>query len=175
MTPAKNILPHNWDTGSRNLLDYKDITKFVSDTFIPEQNISELDQIFANVVSSISQITSMSKVSDDLEKITIPMKKFKEWQDSVEKFESAFNSAKEEVYIVEDEIARNRMVYQKLRVLLVEKHGYTIGLNNLKTFSLPVTEFARSKNDHCLIHYDHYYKTLKGENQHWSDNVNDTW
>ena len=61
---------------------------------------------------------------------------------------------------MEDEIAQNRIVYQRLSVIL-EKYGYTIGLNSLKTFSLPVTEYGRSRNDHCIIHYDHYYKREK--------------
>ena len=56
---------------------------------------------------------------------------------------SAFDSAK---HTVEDKIARNRIIYQQLSVIL-EKHGYTISLNSLKTFSFPVTEYGRAEND----------------------------
>ena len=43
---------------------------------------------------STNQITSMSNVNDNHEEITIPLKKFKEWTDSIEKFKTAFNPAK---------------------------------------------------------------------------------
>ena len=52
------------------------------------------------------------------------------------------------------------MVLQRL-CALVKKHGFTMGTNSLKSFTLPVTEYSISRTDHSLIHYDHYYKTEK--------------
>ena len=116
----------------------KDLTKFVDEPFVPSQKVIELDPT--------------SKVSDNEDEITIPLKKLKNGQ--------VLWRSLEVHLILLSKIARNRIVYQRLSVLL-EKYGYTIGLNNLKTFSLPVTEYGRSKNDHCIIHYDHYYKREK--------------
>ena len=154
-TPIKNIIPHDADA----FFEQKDLTNFVCDTFIPSRRLEELDQSTTNIISSCNQIASSANYEKD-DEVTIPVKRFKEWTASVETFKSALDSAKEENYTIEDEITQNRMVFQKLSVL-VKKHGYTMDMNSLKSFTLPVTEYARSRNDHCLIHYDHYYKTEK--------------
>ena len=135
------------------------MTNFVCDTFIPFRRFEELDQSVTNMISSSDQIASSANYEQD-DEVTIPIKRFKEWTASVKTFKSALDSAKEENYKIEDEITRNKMVFQKLSVL-VKKHGYTLGMNSLKCFTLAVTEYARSRNDHCVIHYDHYYKTEK--------------
>ena len=61
---------------------------------------------------------------------------------------------------VQEEDIRNRLVFQKLYGL-VKKYGFTIAPDRLKGFTLPVTEFGRSRNDHCFIHYDSFYKRDK--------------
>ena len=43
----------------------------------------------------------------------------------------------------------------------MKKHGFTISPDRLKGFTLPVTEFGRSRNDYCFIHHDNFYKTDK--------------
>lgn len=157
-TLIKNIIPHDPAANNHLFFEEKDLTDFVCDSFIPSRKIEELDQKFTTMISSSYQIASIA--SDELEQVTIPLKKFKEWTTSAEMLKSAFISAKEENYTVEDEITRNRMVFQRLSTL-VKKHGFTMGMNSLKSFTLPVTEYARSKNDHCLTHYDYHYKTEK--------------
>ena len=62
--------------------------------------------------------------------------------------------------MVYEEETRNRMVFQKL-LILVETHGFGISANKLKGFTLPITEFGCSRNDHCLIHYDTFFKMEK--------------
>ena len=74
MTLAKNIIPYN----SYLFLNEKDLTKFVGEPFVPAKKIVELDQTVNSIVSSASQITSTSKVSED--EITIPLKNLKNGQ-----------------------------------------------------------------------------------------------
>ena len=129
-TLIKNIVP-----AVNNVLFFeeRDLTKFVCDSFVPSHKIEELDQRFTTVVTSSYQITSIA--NDDQEEITIPLKKFKEWTASVETLKSAFTSVKSENYTVEDEVARNRMVFQRL-CALVKKHGFTMGINSLKSLNI---------------------------------------
>lgn len=76
----------------------------------------------------------------------IPYGKFKEWATLLK---SAFTVAKDKTCTVEEEDTRNKMVFQKLYTL-VQKQGFTIAINKLKSFTLPIREFDRSRNDHCL-------------------------
>ena len=134
-TLAKNIFPND---GATSFLDKIDMIKFVSESFIPLHKISELEQSVSDIVSSTSQITSTCKINNiNREEMIVSRKKFKQWTDSIEKFKKSFNSAKEEIYTVEDKIAWNKMVYQSLSVL-IEKHGYTMGLNKSKRFFITI-------------------------------------
>ena len=71
MTLSKEHPSIQWPPFSK-----KDLTKFVGEPFVPSQKVIELDQI----VSSTSQITSTSKISDNEDEITIPLKKLKNRQ-----------------------------------------------------------------------------------------------
>lgn len=54
-----------------------------------------------------------------------------------------------DAYSVNEETTRNRILQQKL-CSLIEEHGFGVTTNKLKGFTLPITEFVRSRNDHCL-------------------------
>ena len=43
---------------------------------------------------------------------------------------------------------QNRIMFEDLAVVM-RPHGFDIGIER---FTLPVTEFGRSRNNHCLIH-----------------------
>ena len=52
---------------------------------------------------------------------------------------------------------QNRMMFEDLAIV-VRPHGFSMGINRIEGFTLPVTEFGRSRNDHCVIHNQRYYK-----------------
>ena len=58
---------------------------------------------------------------------------------------------------LQEEDVKNRVVFKELLPVLAI-HGFTLGLNHLEGFRLPVTEYGRSRNDHCVIH-KHFFNT----------------
>ena len=51
-------------------------------------------------------------------------------------------------------------MFEDLKMLL-GKHGFIVGLAKLEGFSMAVTEYGKSRNDHCFIHEANFYKMEK--------------
>ena len=58
---------------------------------------------------------------------------------------------------LKEEDVRNRIMFEDL-ASVIQPYGFSVGLNRLEGFTLPITEFGRSRNDHCIIHNQRYYK-----------------
>ena len=56
---------------------------------------------------------------------------------------------------LKEEETRNRIMCEDLSDAL-KPHGFTIGPKRLEGFTVPVTEFGTSRNDHCIIHQNYY-------------------
>ena len=134
-----------------------DLVKFVSSTFVPAFKLEELDNVF-KTLEALSNALLPTDAGSSADVIP-PSKKIKKViQDGRHTLHSITRGG--DAYLVDEEDTRNRLVLQKL-FTLVEAHGYGIVANRLKGFTLPITEFGRSRNDHCLIHYESFFKMEK--------------
>ena len=50
----------------------------------------------------------------------------------------------------EEEETQNRVMFEDLKMLL-GKHGFIVGLAKLEGFSMAVTKYGKSRNDHCFM------------------------
>ena len=134
--PATSIFPHNTNT----YVQPPQLTLSSSSSLcvVRQEGLEQFEQ------SMLSRIVSLE---NNEESFSHTIKKLKE---DFEMVKRQFKSL-----TLKEEETRNRIMCEDLSDLLTP-HGFTIGPKRLEGFTLPVTEFGTSRNDHCIIHQNYY-------------------
>ena len=134
--PATSIFPYNTNT----YIQSPQLTLSSSSSLcvVRQEGLEQFEQ------SMLSRIVSLE---NNEESLSHTIKKLKE------DFEMVKRQCKS--LTLKEEETRNRIMCKDLSDLLTP-HGFTIGPKRLEGFTLPVTEFGTSRNDHCIIHQNYY-------------------
>lgn len=148
LTPMQKMLTMD-DT---SYLGLSNISDFLSQSFIPFSKVEHMDKLFEDVASTKDILSQSSS--------EIPPTKLQKLEEKFESCRATINECKVDKYNIQEEDTRNKLLLQKL-ASRIKKYGFIIATSKIKGFSIPVTEFGGSKNDHCLIHENSFYKMEK--------------
>ena len=143
---ARTVLPANliFPPSKTNYVQNSQLTLLASPCIIRQEGLIHLDQACAETIRLCNSAEQVS--------VNTYLRQLEESCQSMRKEISACKQLN-----LKEEDAQNRMMFEDLAVVM-KPYGYDVGINRIEGFSLPVTEFGRSRNDHCLIHHQKYYK-----------------
>ena len=125
------------------------LTVLSSPCVVRRDGLLELDQACIDMMDTLKTVCSTSSGEE------LSLDALKKLQQNCQSIRYEISQCK--LLTLKEEDIRNRIMFEDLASIILP-HGFSIGLNRLEGFTLPVTEFGRSRNDHCIIHHQRYYK-----------------
>ena len=143
LTFPRTVIPASLIFSSKtDYVQNSQLTVLASTCVIRQEGLVELDQACANTIT-------LCKGEH------VPVSMLKQLEESCLSMRKEINKCKN--VTLQEEDTQNRLMFEDLTAV-VRPHGFNVELNRIEGFTLPVTEFGRSRNDHCIIHNQRYYK-----------------